>query len=270
MGKLLRRVSFVIALVVVSWLAYGPLFAWSPITPGFRTTHTIHAVIRFRDPPGLRVSPEAIEAALVRLQSDLGLDFESSARFLLCDEWTDLARFTPWLRVSHGVGAITLPIGLATYVTPVVRNRDDLLDFLTHEAAHTLLYQHASIRNRLEMERQAWFVEGVAVHFGNPTAYEPRDEFRRASPPDVIRAIDPTANLNQRGVGGFRFSYSADGYFVGYLIEQFGHDRLIAFTRAYVNDPAAYRVEFQHVFGVSFDDALRDLVSLPSESNGSH
>jgi hypothetical protein len=269
-GKFFRRASFVVALVVVSWLAYGPLFAWSPITPGFRTTRTLHTVILFRDPPGLGVMPAAVEASLVRLQSNLGLDFDSPARFLLCDEWSDLTRFTPWLRVSHDVGAITLPIGLATYVTPVVRNRDDLLDFLAHESAHTLLYQHASIRHRLEMERQGWFVEGVAVHFGNPTAYEAWDEFRRASPPEVLRAIDPALNLNQRGVGGFRFSYSAGGYFVGYLIQRFGQDRFRDFTRAYVVDPAAYRIEFQRIFATSFDDGVQGFAGLTSEPHGSH
>ena len=264
-GKLLRRGLFVLTLVVVSWLSYGPLFAWSPITPGFRTARTPHALVLYRDPPGLPLPTAALEAALLGLQSNVGFEFDSPVRLLLCDEWSDFGRFTPWLRVSHSVGALTLPIGLATYVTPVVRNRDDLLAFLTHEAAHTLLYQHASIRHRLEMERQAWFVEGVAVHFGNPTAYETWDEFRRSTPPDIIRAIDPALNLNQRGVGGFRFSYSADGYFVGYLVQRFGPDRFRAFAHAYVLNPGAYRLEFQEIFGTSFDDSLRSFVDPAAE-----
>lgn len=263
---LLRRASFVVAMVVVLWLAYGPLFAWSPITPGFRTTRTTHAVILFRDPPGLHVTSAAVDASLVRLQSDLGLGFDSSARFLLCDDWSDLGRFTPWLRVSHGVGAITLPIGLVTYVTPVVRNREDLLDFLTHEAAHALLYQHTSIRHRLEMERQAWFVEGVAVHFGNPSSYETWEEFRRSgSAADVVTALDPAENGNQRGVGGFRFSYSAYGYFTGYLVQQFGSSRFEEFTRAYIASPAEYREHFQRIFAVSFGDAVHAFASVAPE-----
>jgi len=229
-----------------------------PITPGFRAESAQHVVVLFRDPPGLRVPIASVEAALLRLQVAVGLQFISPARFVLCDSWSDFARFTPWLRVSHGMGAITLPIGLLTYVTPTVRARDDLLDFMTHEAAHSLLYQHASIRSRLEMERQAWLVEGVAVHFGNPASYPSLTELARVgSSADVVSVIDAPDDRSRRSVGGTSFSYSAYGHFIGHLIERFGADRFRLFVADYLKNPAAYRDDFQRVFGVRFSDAAR-------------
>jgi hypothetical protein len=53
-ARVIRRVLPVLAVLVVGWLGYGPLFAWSPWTPGFQTGRTPHMTIRFRDPPGRR------------------------------------------------------------------------------------------------------------------------------------------------------------------------------------------------------------------------
>lgn len=253
-----RQILLIVVLLVAAGLAYGPLFAWSPLTPGFSRIRTTHAAVTFRNPPGLSIPPEDIERAIVRLQSDIGLDFRAPVQFVLCDEWSDLIRFTPWLRLPHGVGAITLPIGLMTYVTPTARTRADLLDFMAHEAAHSLLYQHASIRDRLEMERQAWFVEGLAVHFGNSRAYGSLGELgNMGSPAQIVAIIDAPENGNRRASVDPRFRYSAYGHFIGYLNTRFGGDRCRGFTAAYIGDPASYRQEFQQVFGVPLGDVAR-------------
>ena len=256
--RYLRRGALMLLLLLAAGLAYGPLFAWAPVTPGFSNLRTPHVGIVFRSPPGLSIPAAQIETTIVQLQGQLGLAFRSPARFVLCDDWSDLVRFTPWLRVSHGIGAITLPVGLVTYVTPTGRTRGDLLDFMTHEAAHSLLYQHASIRDRLEMERQAWFVEGVAVHFGNPLAYASPEEFRTMrSAADVSALLDAPEGGNRRAGADARFRYSAYGYFVAYLNARFGTPRFQQFTAEYVQHPASYRADFQRVFGLPFGEAAR-------------
>jgi hypothetical protein len=70
----------------------------------------------------------------------------------------------------------------------------------------------------------------------------------------MIHAIDPEPNGAPRGAGGVKFSYSAYGYFVGHLVQQFGQERFRAFTRSYVADPLTYRDQFERAFGLNFQD----------------
>jgi hypothetical protein len=246
-----------IAALAALWLGYGPLFAWLPIAPGFRERRVPSVTVLFRDPPGLPIAADALTHAMADLERAVGLTFTSPVRVVLCDEWSDFTRFTPWLTISHGLGAITLPIGLVTYVTPLVRGRGDLLDFIKHEASHVLLYEHASIQGRLQIEHQAWLVEGIGVAFGNPRSYEDRDEFRREATEQDLRAvIDPLAPGHGPGRGGFRFSYSAYGYFVNFVIDRFGAQRFQRFVKGYVEDPTSYRDQFERVFGTTLEDAI--------------
>jgi hypothetical protein len=255
----LRWILGLTTLVITAWLAYGPFFAWLPVAPGFKILHAPAATVLFRDPPGFSLAPAQLTDALAELEGALAMRFTAPVRVVLCDEWTDFSRFTPWLRVSHGVGAITLPIGLVTYVTPLVRGRDDLLVFVKHEASHVLLYEQATLANRLTIESQSWLVEGIGVHFGNPHSYEALDEFRReASQQDLSAVIDPSAPGHRPGLGGFRFTYSAYGYFVKFLIDRFGSLRFQAFIAAYVKDPSSYRRLFVHAFGTTLDEALQE------------
>lgn len=76
---------------------------------------------------------EKIEAALMESQDRVGLSFRAPATFVLCDDWGDFARFTPWLRVSHGVGAIRAQ-GLYESVPRIRRADQDL-----HEPPSRLL-----------------------------------------------------------------------------------------------------------------------------------
>jgi len=138
----------------------------------------------------------------------------------------------------------------------------DLGTFITHEGSHSLLYQHASIPHRLAMEQQPWLVEGIGAHFGNPRAYESPEEFARdTATRNVIATIDPEASGHTRGFGGFRFAYSAYGFFVDYLIKRLGLDAFHRFVAAYTTDPLSYRDLFGQVYGVDFGEAVRDFAA---------
>lgn len=242
-----------LAIVVLAWLLYGPLFVWLPVTPGFvRERQDLVVVLRR---PGAAVTPAQgrFGAAARAVEVSLGLSFAQPVPVVLCDGWGDLRRFMPWLRVNRGLGARTLPIGHVVFVTPLVRERADADLFVRHELIHVLLHQHMPLRQRLDGGQPAWLIEGVATYFGNPASYPAGQELRdRARGVDVGRLVTDGPGAP----GGPTLFYAESRDFVAGLVERHGADRLRMFLARYVEDPARWRPAFAQAFGVTFDAAV--------------
>jgi hypothetical protein len=248
------RYGIVVGLVALGWwCAWGPLFAWSPVKPGFasRSDPPIFLYYRELHPPGRGLL--SLGEVTRQLESTLGLSFVSEVPVVLCDRWSDLRRFTPWLPVNRQLGARTLPLGHVIYVTPLVRDRDDAVSFVKHELVHVLLHQHMPLLDRLDGGRPAWLIEGLATSFGNPSAYPSGPPFVEA-----LRGRDLRALLEQspRSASDVALFYAAAGQFVSHLRRTSGDERLRDFVRRYVDEPRAYARAFEETFGTNVARAI--------------
>ncbi len=178
------------SLVALGLLAYGPLFVWLPVTPGFVRDRQDLVVILRRPGAAVTAAHGRLGAAARAVETSLGLSFTQPVPIVLCDAWRDLRRFMPWLPVNRGLGARTLPIGHVVFVTPLVRDRADADVFVRHELVHVLLHQHMPMTQRLDGGKPAWLIEGVATFFGNPGSYPAGEDLRdRAKAVDVGRLL---------------------------------------------------------------------------------
>jgi len=241
------------SLVVLGLLLYGPLFVWLPVTPGFVRDRQ-DLVVVLRRPGGEVTAAQGRFGAAARVvETSLGLSFTQPVPIVLCDAWSDLPRFMPWLPVNRSLGARTLPVGHVVYVTPLVRDRADADVFVRHELVHVLLHQHMPMMQRLDGGKPAWLIEGAATFFGNPGSYPAGQELRdRAKAFDVGRLLTDGPGAP----GGPTLFYAESRDFVAQLVERYGADHLRAFLASYVRDPAQWPSAFAQSFGVPFDAAL--------------
>jgi hypothetical protein len=265
-----RRRLFLLALTGFGFvvLCYGPLFAWSPITPGFVRAEVGRIVYLHRPASGLRAEHERAAASVPVLEEILGLSFGAPIRVVLCDQPGDFRRFMPWLPAGPTVGARTLQLDAVVYVSPLVRNRADAADFIRHELVHVLLLRNASFPARLAISRHWWVIEGLGVHLGNPLSYvlPPRDRLAVLAP-TLSTLFDPDVAVRRRSPATLSERYALAGALVAYLIERHGLDAWRAFLHEYLANPGQWRAAFEGRFG-AFGDAIatfdRDLAGGPS------
>jgi hypothetical protein len=250
-----RRALLLTAVALLAVLYYGPFFVWLPVTPGFVKERHDPVVVLRRPGSARNPAEERFAAAARAAERDVGLTFTGAVPLVLCDSWSDLRRFMPWLPVNRGLGARTLPLGHVVYVTPLVRDRPDADVFVHHELIHVLLHQHMPVLQRLDGGRPAWLIEGVATLYGNPRSYP-----SGAALSERMRGVD-AGRLIREGPGvadGAALFYPVSRDFVARLVERHGAATLRGFLRDYVSDPAAWPIAFARRFGRSFDAAVAE------------
>jgi hypothetical protein len=233
-------------------LFYGPLFAWSPITPGFIRTTLGSVVYLHRTTRPLTPQHQRVPAEMAALERVIGLQFQGPVSVVLCDEPGDLARFTPWLSAPPALGARTLQFGTVVYVSPLVRDRGDAAAFIRHELVHVLLLRNTPIVSRTALLKHWWVLEGLSVHYGNPSSYPlPRGARLTAIRRQLAATLDPDAAQLPSDVTVAE-RYALAGAFVGYVIERHGRAAFSSFVRDLVAEPSNWRESFARHAGDSF------------------
>jgi hypothetical protein len=250
--RLLRAIVIALILLLVLCFPFGPLFPWSPWKPGYTSLALDRATIYY--PSGGRLPGAFL---------DLDRDIEESEQFhrltvpkamtvILCRNWSDFHRFMPG---TGRVGAVTLDTGTVIYVAPRIAERGlDYAEFLRHEISHATLNQHQSLREAHANSKAPWLFEGLAVSFGRQKAYATLQEFKAfVIARDLVPVIDPSRYRPD----DMRLNYQVWRYFLEYLIETQGRDKLQNLLLEAMRDPASSERAFQSVYGVSMPDEIR-------------
>ena len=254
-SRLRLTVVWLSAFLLVA-LFYGPLFAWSPITPGFIRTTLGSVVYLHRTSRPLTSQHQRVPAEMAALERAIGLPFQGPVSVVLCDEPGDLTRFTPWLSAPPALGARTLQFGTIVYVSPLVRDRGDAAAFIRHELVHVLLLRNTPLVSRAALLKHWWLLEGLSVYYGNPSSYPlPRGARLTAVRGQLAATLDPDAGGLAADVT-IAERYALAGAFVGHVIERHGTAAFSAFVRELVADPTDWRQSFERHTGDSFTTAL--------------
>lgn len=245
------RLASVSLLLLAAWaFAFGPLFAWSPVHPGYDTQRLQRATIVYPASTLPAAALTGADAAVADVESWLGMTMHSRVTVVLCRDWDDFHRFVPTIRGR--VGGVT--IGSAIYLTPRIAEKHlDLGEYLRHELTHALVGQNVPLWRLPRLEKRSWLYEGVPVWVGRQQSYATHQEFlAQARTLDLAGVID-TAHPSS----DMRFNYVAWRNFIDYLDHTHGRAAFLDFYHAYLADPDAELARFQSIFGASLPDAVR-------------
>ena len=238
-----------IACCAAGWaFAYGPLFPWSPITPGYGTLRLARSNIVF--PRGQALDPAylQVDQFLAEGETFHRLPGPARLRVVACRNWSDFARFCPFVR-GRGVAAATLEAGDVIYVSPkLAEKRLDVAEFLRHEISHAIVAHNASLWRIRQMKPRSWLYEGVPVWFGRQKAFITQAEFfTRAGREDLWPVI--SFDSNAATPPDIRFSYIAWRDFLEYLAQTRGMDTFIGLFHAYIARPGELDALFEKAYG---------------------
>jgi hypothetical protein len=254
MAPTLRRTLWMaaalLAMGTAAGFAYGPLFPWSVVKPGYQTIRSARAEVSW--PEGAAIDPAylAIDQMIAEGEAFQGMRAPDRLRIVECASWEDFRRFCP-VGPGRGVGAVTLDLGGVIYISPRVAERGlDKGEFLRHEIAHAIVANNVTLWNLRRMKHHTWLYEGVPVWFARQRAYITRDEFlERAGDVDLRAVIAYDANSGRPAPIDMRFAYVAWRYFIEHLVEVHGRAVFDRFYHRYLSSPEDMDRLFEESFG---------------------
>ena len=247
-----RSVRLVLACAIAFGTGYavlaGPLFAWSPVKPGYDVVHLQRADIYF--PKGETLDP---------VFRDVDRDIDSAEQFhqlqlphrmtiIVCRSWPDFHRFLPTVS-GEGVGAATPEFGTVTYITPKIRQMNfDPGEFVRHELSHAILEQNSSIWKSIQFKSAPWLLEGLGVLAGNQKSYGTWQDFQNRTQNQSILPLFSAAPYKTPAFE-MRFAYLTWRYFLDWTIETHGRARFQTLITGFIERPKEASKVFRDVYG---------------------
>jgi hypothetical protein len=251
----------VVCLLVLAFLAafpYGPLFAWSPVHPGYLKLSFTRADILYPKGAPLDTAYSEVDRFVAMAETFHRLRCSKRITVIACRNWNDCRRFAPFLGRQRPVG-VTIPTGTVIYLTPSINRTWDVGGVLRHELSHATLNQNRSLLSVWRLLAQPWFSEGVAGVVAGLGAPAPgrklvtmpaADFVARARNEDLWPSFDAVQQKN------WRFSYTAWRFFWDREIELRGKETFLRLETACVSDPEKCRTDFANVYGISLRNAV--------------
>jgi hypothetical protein len=254
----------ILGLMMLAFLAafpWGPLFAWSPVHPGYRQVQFSRADVLYPDSAALDPAYQEVDRYVATAEGFHELKCSKKIKVVVCRNWNDCIRFAAPFLMGQRPLAVTVATGTVIFVTPRAAGWADIGGLLRHELSHAVLNQNRPLLSVLRMLRQPWVSEGVAgvVAAMGPTAPGqhlvslPEEEFlSRAKTEDLWSAFSAGPPRD------WRFNYTAWIYFWGRQIDRSGKANFLKFERACFSDPLACRSIFFDVYRTDLRTAVDD------------
>ena len=237
------------------YLFWGPLFAWSPIKPGFQKIPSTKANIYIQN----MTSSDSIVYYIDQILGDEEvfhqLNYEDRVTIIIVDPKTKMNRFAPWLRGSGY--SVSLSMLNLIYIGPTARRSSfGIKTYLKHELSHMLMDQNTSFRKALKMHEQGWLLEGIAQHFSGHHFYSPSEFVEICKSRQISFGSLREQNPLEMSFPNLKLNYTYYQLFVEYLVRQYGLESLQDYIKLYIEDPEEYRVMFETVYDSKLDNIL--------------
>ena len=251
-----------IVLAILAAFPWGPLFAWSPVHPGYRQVQFSRANVLYPESLALDPAYREVDRYVAVAENFHELKCSKKVKVVVCGNWNDCLRFAAPFLMGQRPLAVTVPTGTVIFVTPKAEGWADIGGLLRHELSHAVQNQNRSLVSVLRMLRQPWVSEGVAgvvaakgvTAPGRHLVSLPGSEFlSRAKTEDLWPSFTPQSRKD------FRFSYTAWIYFWDRQIERSSKTAFLKFERLCFSDPQICRSAFAAVYGTDLRRAVEDL-----------
>src|ERR1035441_10741428 len=108
----------ILGLIILAFLAavpWGPLFAWSPVHPGYRQVQFSRADVLYPDGAALDPAYREVDRYVAIAENFHELKCSKKIKVVVCRNWGDCLRFAPFLGRQRPL-AVTIPTGAVIFV----------------------------------------------------------------------------------------------------------------------------------------------------------
>ena len=249
-----RGVLSVAVLAVLAAFPWGPLFAWSPVHPGYREMHFSRVDLLYPEGMALDAGYRGVDQYVADVEAFHEISAPKKIKVVVCRNWSDCNRFaTPFL----GRPLAVTVTGTLIFVTPkTAAFQADIGELLRHEFSHAVLRQNHSLLAALRMRKQPWVAEGVAGIVAQMGATAPGRQIIRLPEVEFLSRAKKEALWPWKD---WRFNYTGWIYFWNRQIERSGKQALLKFERKCYSDPNGCRTTCAEVYGTGLRQAVEEV-----------
>jgi len=274
-----RGLAFFFILAVLAAFPYGPLFAWSPVHPGYTKLNFKRADVLYPADRPLDPAYSNVDRYVALAESFHNLRCSKKITVVACRDWNDCLRFAaPFLGTQRPVG-VTIPTGTVIFLTPYIYGGWDAGGVLRHELSHATLNQNRSLLSVWRLLKQPWFSEGVAGVMAGMGTTAPGRKLVALPAPNFIAAArheDLWPSFDAAQQKDWRFSYTAWEFFWVRQIQLRGKEAFLKFESACTSEPEKCRADFANIYGMglrqaveAYQDDLRSGRFVPADQTAS-
>jgi hypothetical protein len=251
----LKYILPVLSILLVCYLFRGPLFPWNPIKSGYKKIKSSRATLYITEPEG-EESVYKLDEIIADEESFHDLKFQKNIRIIVLGKESSMKRYLPWIRGS----GYSVKLGSVNVIYIGARARRSPYGvgvYLKHEISHLLIHQNVSSGSKnMEILKQGWLAEGLATYFGGPRYFE-KNEFlelwgRKGLSFDSLYEENP----HDMGRDIIQLKYTYYRFFVEFLVESYGLEKLQDYLKEYMISPESYRAIFPEVYGLELSEIL--------------
>ncbi|MBI5830758.1 MAG: hypothetical protein HZB16_00420 [Armatimonadetes bacterium] len=255
MGRKLRPLAGILAVVLVQQFLWGKLFAWSPVIVGFERLPHRRAVV-YRQPGAVWPADLDIDALVAQVERWHGLTFRHKPQIVAFGGDASYLRHVPTRARFCAFPSGRLVVS-PWALREAAAGRILLSTYLRHELSHLLLFDHGGPLTPWRFPK--WLLEGIAVTSAEQqgTPFYPSREATRA----LIRAGNwvPPTQFKTRAEDAIvlrvpyrqPFIYCQNACLVDDLISRVGRERFLGYVRDLLRARDREQA-FKACFGESF------------------
>jgi len=254
-----RSILALIALMLLAAFPFGPLFAWSPVHPGYQKTRFSRADVLYPSSAALDPAYRDVDRYVALAENFHELKCPKKIEVVVCRNWSDCLRFAAPFLMGQRPLAVTVPTGTVIFVTPRADGWADIGGLLRHELSHAVQNQNRSLLSVLRMLRQPWVSEGVAgvvAAMGAPAPGRHLVSLPEAEFLSRAKTEDLWPSFSGAALKDWPFSYTAWVYFWDSQIERSGRPTFLRFERMCFSDPGSCRKAFADLYRTDLRSAV--------------
>lgn len=243
-----KYILSIVLLLIVLYLFWGPLLAWSPIKFGYEEIKTNKAVILIKSKTPADSVIYNIDEIIKEEESWHDLQYTDNFKIIIVDKDADMRRHLPWLK---GKGhSVCIGFANLVYIGANARKSEyGIGTYIKHELSHLLIHQNTpSKKDVFEMQEQGWFTEGLATYFGGPEYFTKKEFVDLCFEKGLDLSSLNEANIIKVPVKDKRILYTHYRYFIEYLVNNYGLEKLQEYIKRYIDNPSDYENLFVEVY----------------------
>lgn len=242
---------------VVFYLFWGPLFPWSPIKIGYATIEGSKSTVYIDDMSDRDSIVYQIDEIIREEEKFHDLSYKDNFRIVILNEESNMKRYVPWLKGSdYSVSLSSLNL---IYIGPNARKSQwGIGPYLKHELSHLLIGQNTTLEKALKIHEQGWFAEGIAEYFSEHGFYTKNELLQLIKMGKLSISTLKEKNPLNMSKKELVLKYSYYRFFIEYLVDNYGTNKLQKFLKSYINNPEGYKTIFYEVYNTEIDNTLKN------------